>query len=201
MHSQYQEHDDLIGIQRGDHAALKRAWQRHADFVFFIAGKYLANRESQEDIVQDVFIKLANSAKTISDSKSLRGWLAITTRNACIDLVRRNRRNITVDPETIAEMNTDPQSAASNFSTPDDLIAIAEREAELALVGSVLDQIADEPGGETLIQFYRDGVPVAEIARRRGESVSTVTSRLTRLRAKLRTRFLAQIEDGEQTDD
>jgi RNA polymerase sigma-70 factor (ECF subfamily) len=198
MHSKLEE-DDLVEIQRGNHAALKRAWESHADFVFFIAGKYLANRESREDVVQEVFIKLANGAGTIKDSKSLRGWLAVTTRNACIDAIRRSHRQIPVEPADLVEMAAEGQAPGFNAGGSDDPVQMAEREAELALVGHLMDEVASEPGGDTLALFYRQGLPVAEIARRRGESVGTVTSRLTRLRERLRARILARggtREDG-----
>lgn len=199
MHSNIED-DDLTGIQRGEKAALRRAWDRHADFVFFIAGKYMANRESTEDVVQDVFIKLAHAAGTIKDARSIRGWLAVTTRNACIDTLRRNQRHVPVEPAEIEEMAGDGSGPGFHPGANEDPGRVAEREAELAMVGRLMDEVAAEPGGETLILFYRQGVPVAEIARRRGESTGTVTSRLTRLRERLRAR-LAAISDSRSDRD
>lgn len=170
--------DDLEGIRRGDKAALKLAWEAHADLVLFVARKFMSSRESAEDVVQEVFIKLATSGASIRDTKALRGWLAVATRNACIDQIRRSAKQVVTDPGEFSEVVA-PESTAT------------AREAELQLVGDLLDEVAREPGGDTLVLFYRDGIPVAEIARRRGEAIGTVTSRLTRLREKLRARVMA----------
>lgn len=174
--------DDLDGIRRGDKVAIKRAWEAHADLVFFVARKFMKSRESAEDVVQEVFIKLATSGATIRDTKALRGWLAVATRNACIDQIRRASKQVVTAPDELTGVAA-PESTAE------------AHEAEIQLVGDLLDEVAREPGGETLVLFYRDGVPVAEIARRRGEAIGTVTSRLTRLREKLRAKVMAARQD------
>jgi RNA polymerase sigma factor (sigma-70 family) len=188
MHSNFDE-IDLDGIRRGDRSALKRVWDHHADFVFYLAAKIMASRESAEDVVQEVFVKLATSGSSIRDIKALRGWLAVATRNTCIDHIRRSGKHVVTPPQDMTEI-----PAAEVFD--------AVREAELEMVGKLMDEVAREPGGETLIQFYREGLPAAEIARRKGEAVSTVTSRLARLRGKLRARILAaELENAEGPHD
>ena len=48
---------------------------------------------------------------------------------------------------------------------------------------------------ETLRQFYAEGLSTKEIARRNGEAVSTVTTRLSRLRARFKDEFRRHIEN------
>ena len=183
---------DLIQLRAGDRVALKKAWDIHADFVFFIARKFFRRSPAVDDAVQEVFLKLAQKGKTLKDASALKSWLATTTRNTCIDMIRRESKTLLMEGDQMEQLANDQMPLhEADFLTGGNGV-------ELQMVGQWMDDIANEPGGETVAMHYREGLTVATIAARRGESVGTVTSRLTRLRQKLGSLIRAQKETHDE---
>jgi len=58
------------------------------------ANTILADMESARDAVQDTFLKLWNQQEKLC---SIKPWLYTTCRNRCIDILRKNRRIVSID--------------------------------------------------------------------------------------------------------
>ena len=57
------------------------------------------------------------------------------------------------------------------------------------IVLEIVKAIKSEKGGDTFIDFYILGYTAAEIASKNNEAISTVTSRLSRLRTKFKEKI------------
>ena len=71
-----------------------------------------------------------------------------------------------------------------------------QREIELNILSDLWQHLPADPERATLDAFYIRGLTVKAIAELRHEAVSTVTTRLTRLRRDLRAKMLQRIKQG-----
>jgi RNA polymerase sigma-70 factor (ECF subfamily) len=61
--------------------------------VFGFAFYLLRNQEDAEDVTQEVFINLWRHWKNI-DRKKMEAWIMKTTRNRCIDVIRKRKSSL-----------------------------------------------------------------------------------------------------------
>lgn len=121
-----------------------------------------------EDLVQDVFVRVASRSEQLRDGERLAAWVGRIARSIVIDHYRRTRPAEPL-PETVAE------------ETPDDIVQTAP------LASFVARRI------ESLPEHYRDvlrlteieGITQREAAERLGVSLSALKSRVLRGRAML----------------
>jgi RNA polymerase sigma factor (sigma-70 family) len=73
----------------GDRRAFNDLVERHYDFIFRVACKWLGRRQDAEDIAQDVCIKLATAIKSFDGRSAFTSWLYRVTLN----VVRDNQRS------------------------------------------------------------------------------------------------------------
>lgn len=76
--------------------------------LFRFANRLLENREEAEDMVQEVFIKLWNRRDKLDEYRSVEALAMVTTRNLCLDKLKR--RKITIERmENLKDEMTDSQ--------------------------------------------------------------------------------------------
>jgi len=124
--------------------------------------------DTVEDLVQDVFVRVASRQEQLRDGERLAAWVGRIARTIVVDHYRRRRASEPL-PETVAD------------EPPDDLVETAP------LARFVARQIDNLP------EHYRDvlrlteieGVTQREAAERLGVSLSALKSRVLRGRAML----------------
>ena len=93
MHSPDELTDDALvaASSAGDEAAFAQLFERHRRQVARIAGRFFAQREQVEEIIQDSFTKVYLALHTYhgTHDASFKAWLAQITVNACYDQLRR----------------------------------------------------------------------------------------------------------------
>jgi RNA polymerase sigma-70 factor (ECF subfamily) len=176
---------DLAALRRGDRREFRRVYDAYVGLVAHVATRCGMQKEERDEIVQETFLKLYERGGEVREAKALKAWLAVTARNLALDRIRRRARR-----------RTDAVGADLDALAPagEDALDSARRELELELVRELLDKIAAAPGGETLKLFYADGLTAKEIAARNGEAISTVTTRLSRLRQRFQAELAAHVE-------
>jgi RNA polymerase sigma factor (sigma-70 family) len=134
---------------------------------------------SEEDIVQEIFLKLMEHFPEIqfrSESHFL-GYLQAICENYIIDMVRKYEK------QTYEEL-TDEAHLVSQVESPEQAVAGAERrEALLRLVTRLSGTCPD-----LLRVFLCEGLSLAEIARRQNIPIGTIYPRFARCVAELRRR-------------
>ncbi len=87
------EQDKLItDLQRGDPKALESLFSVYKDKVFNTALGYLQNIQDAEEITQDVFIEIFNSAGKFKGDSTLNTWIYRITVNKCLDQIKYQKR-------------------------------------------------------------------------------------------------------------
>jgi RNA polymerase sigma-70 factor (ECF subfamily) len=184
--------DDRRLVRRvldGDQEAFTLLVRRHQRHVARIAGRFFRQRETAEDVAQDVFLKAFQALPGYRGEVPMEHWLARIAVNACYDQLRRQRRGREIAVSQIAENVPEfwerlaaPDAAdEGGFWRREDARLSAER--ALALL-SPADRLV-------LTLMVLDELSVREVARLTGWSAANVKVRAFRARRRLR-RLLAE---------
>jgi RNA polymerase sigma-70 factor (ECF subfamily) len=163
-------------LRHGSPDALARVYEKHVDALLSLAMGLLNHRAAAEDVVQDVFLAFARSAKDLRARGSLRSYLATCVLNR----VRDNRRQRQRQARRDAGLGV-PLEAAG----PEQAAILAE---EAARLNAAVAQLPEEQREVVLLRL-KASLKFREIARLQQTSVSTVLGRyrygLDRLRSQL----------------
>lgn len=179
-----QEADDVVlttMVAEGSAAALEVLYTRYGRVVLAFATRMLGDRQSGEELVQEVFIKAWRQARSYSsDRGSYVTWLLSITHNLSIDEIRkRNRR-----PQKAA--SADPVLLMANVR--DDAISV-ELSAELTeLRSQMIEAMATLPPQQreaVELAFYK-GLTQREVAETLNEPLGTIKTRIRLGMKKLR---------------
>lgn len=95
----------LIGqTLAGNQDAFEAIIYRYRASLFRFACRFLKDSDTAEDVLQHVWIKLYLSLSKLSSRNTLRSWLLVVTRNACLDELRRRH---TRDAVRFSELDTE----------------------------------------------------------------------------------------------
>jgi RNA polymerase sigma-70 factor (ECF subfamily) len=173
-------HRLAAAVARGDDAAFRELYERYHRRLFRFALVLGCGDESlAHDAVQAAFLTAAAKLQAAESEKHLWNWLARVARQQLAKARRQRRRN----------------SAVIGMADVPDCPDGVELDSQLeeSLDAALLAMDADER--ELVEWFYFDRLSHKEIAERLGTTPKSVSSRLERVRAKLRlliTRRLSQ---------
>jgi RNA polymerase sigma factor (sigma-70 family) len=95
----------------GDQSAWDALVVRYTPLVLGIATRFRLSRDDVADVSQTVWLLLVQHLPRLRTPEALPGWIATTTRNECVHVLRSHRRTSAVDP--LAERSWDVLDAAS----------------------------------------------------------------------------------------
>lgn len=175
----------------GDSAAFDELYRRHSESAWRVAYSVTGNREDAADAVADAFTRMfaALSAGRLADLEKVRPYLLSTTRNAAIDVLRRNGRLQPLDDSHVEN------SGASAAGPSDVLIDLADA----SFVSSAFLSLP-ERWRSVLWLTEVEGMAAADVGMLLGVSANNAAQLAVRARAGLRQRFLqahVREEEGE----
>jgi RNA polymerase sigma-70 factor, ECF subfamily len=166
----------LEGVGRRDASAFRQLYDRIAPKLLGVALRILKRRESAEDVVQDVFVKLWNGQAVFRpELGSGFAFLATITRNRALDIARRRSEAASGDDmelEDVMDLMPSPETVVSDRS-------------DLRALMICLDQLADGPR-RAIVSAYVDGATGEEIAARMAAPIGTIKSWIHRGLASVR---------------
>jgi RNA polymerase sigma-70 factor (ECF subfamily) len=186
---------DLVArIHARDEDALALAYDRHADAIYGSLVRFLGDRESAEDVVQETYLALWQRAHQFDPhAGTLLGWLMGIARHKAIDRFRAaSRRPKLVAPW--ADRGDGPARAApaipdgqavGTATADDDPEDAAAREWTRSVVRTALSTMPDLER-QVLQLAYERGLSQSEIAARLGWPLGTVKTRTRRALASMR---------------
>ena len=149
-----------------DRTEVERLVETYSDLILRLSYSYLKSTEDAKDICQTVFLKLLEKPRTFASPEHERAWIIRTAANICKDVLKSDWRRTTVDMD-----------AAGDVPAPQ-----AEEGSLLAAVGLLPPKYR-----AVIYLYYYEGYAAKEIAQMLGENPATVSTRLNRGRAKLKT--------------
>ena len=82
----------LTRVIAGDERAWDEVVDRYAGLVWSVARSYRLSSAATDDVVQTVWLRLAEHCGRIRQPERLASWLATTTRNEALRVIRGNNR-------------------------------------------------------------------------------------------------------------
>lgn len=126
---------DLLNRARTEQAALDQLFREQANRVYRVAWGVLQNHSAADDVVQDVFVRLARNRRLHLRRAKFSTWLHTVTLNAARQHLRKHRRELATAPEDLPVLNnTAADSAESGISLGEvatQLKALSQRQREV----------------------------------------------------------------------
>lgn len=173
------ERELIARLQKRDEAAFEELIRQYEKKVYTLCFRMCGNSEDAEEAAQDAFLALWRGIDRFRQESSLSTWIYRLATNACIDTLRRRKKqsgSVSLDDEElfVDAVDTSPQPQET----------VEHREAQKLL----------QEGLSTLPEEYRkvlilreiEGLSYTEIAESASIELGTVKSRISRGRSLLR---------------
>jgi RNA polymerase sigma-70 factor (ECF subfamily) len=151
---------------------------RYSKQVFSLIVRIVGNREDAEELTQDVFLKVFKSLPSFQGESAFSTWLYRIAYNHAVSATRKQKRGelAYIEENALPEIADDD---SDDGSWEEDL-----HNARLECLQEALKQLSGADDA-LITMFYKDNLPVNEIASITGMSEANVKTRLFRLRKKL----------------
>jgi RNA polymerase sigma-70 factor (ECF subfamily) len=169
-------------VRAGDEDAARALMQHLHPLVLKMVRSHRAKRESEEDLVQAVFIKIFGKLDQFSGTVPLSHWVSRVAVNTCLNQISREKVRQEVRYADLSEQEEEVLTALSrdeSIEAPDQ--AVASRE----LVSRLLERLSPEDRLVVTLLHIEER-SVEEVRALTGWSTPLVKVRAFRARAKLK---------------
>jgi len=175
-------------VAKEDTAAFGEIMRRYQSPLFNFIYRTLSDYGEAEDLTQETFLRIYNSAKRYKPSAKFTTYLFKIARNLCLNKLRKSHRfNIF----SLEEKDAGIQAPDGN--SPE---AIYEKKETAALIGRALATLPENQRMAVILQRFHN-LSYKEISKVMGCSVSAVESLLFRAKQNLKTKLSASFLDNE----
>ena len=151
-----------------DQTAYKELFTFFYSPLFLFAKSIVKSKETAEEIVSDVFIRIWQKRRELEKIENLKVYLYVSARNAAINYLSLHKRGIT---NPLDEFHTE---FTSIYFDPEQLMITADM---LALIKRAIDQLP--PKCKIIFKLVKeDGLRYREVAEILGISVKTVENQV-----------------------
>jgi RNA polymerase sigma-70 factor, ECF subfamily len=151
---------------RRDEAALEALYDRYAGMLSSVLNRILRDTQAAEEVLQDIFFQLWSTASQFDASRgSLPAWLMVIARNRAISRLRRH------NPAAGDELLDNTAISTINIESA------ASQQQLLSRVKSALENLPKEQRAAVELAYF-EGLTHSEIAKRTGDPLGTVKTRL-----------------------
>lgn len=167
----------LAHVAAGDRNALAELYSRTAAQMLGLVIRMIPRREAAEEILHDAYLRIWHNAATFSSQRgSAMSWMVAIVRNAALDRLRRQRRDVPL--EELPEYDAEPDEADGPAA---DAIATADGR----MLADCLGQLELDQRNCLLLAYYH-GLTHEELAQRLDRPMGTVKSWIRRALLRLR---------------
>jgi RNA polymerase sigma factor (sigma-70 family) len=164
--------------------SLEELFARHHVELYRYAARFTGDADLAEDVVQDVFVRLAE--RPPADQEHVRGWLYRVATTVAVDALRASRRRASLArawPDRLPMGDPAPDPAAD-----------AERSERRGRVREALLGLTEKERAVLLMR--EEGFAHREIAAAVGTTTKSVGTMIARALEKLARRLDLDVEDG-----
>ncbi|MBM4354127.1 MAG: sigma-70 family RNA polymerase sigma factor [Deltaproteobacteria bacterium] len=169
-------------VQEGDRVAFARLVERHHARVWAVAWRYAGSAALAQDLVQDAFLKLWETAPRYRADGRFGGYLLRLLVNRALNLKRSAGREITGE---IPESSTERRFESPSAMDPEERLESARRRN---LVQEAMRSLPDSQRMALALR-YQEEMSYEEIARVMETSVKAVERLMARGREGMRARL------------
>jgi RNA polymerase sigma-70 factor (ECF subfamily) len=151
----------------GSREAFAEIYTRHKDGVYNYCLRFVKDKDSAKDIVQETFLRMRHSLDSLRDGMALRVWLLSIARNYALNSIRRTQLSDQLVDEP-----------ASDDDTPYEVVL---REEQVQTVKSLIESLVPALREVIVLREYED-LSYRDIAQVMGISEANVKVRIYRAR-------------------
>lgn len=181
-------HEELLAkIAKGSESALAELYALFKTRVYNSALSYLQNVADAEEVTQDVFVKIFQSAARFEQKSSVSTWIYRITVNQSLDRLNHRNRQKRFGVLVGLFRDNSPQEAIPlpHFDHPGVLL---EQKEHARILFQAIESLPDQQKTAFILSFI-EGLPRQEAADVMEVSLKALESLLQRAKANLRTRL------------
>jgi len=184
-----QNHDEditlMLKVKQGDIPAFEQIMKKHEKPVINTIYRFVGNRIRAEEIAQEVFIKVYNSAKRYRPKAKFSTWLYKIVKNICFDDLRKKK-----DIPAIFFENEipDPKQSSQNI--------ILEREESDCLIREAINSLPKRQRIAVILREY-NGLSYREISKILRCSTKAVESLVYHAKLGLKEKLMPYFKEGK----
>ena len=179
----------MLRFKDGDAGAFDSLFSRHMRRIINFAYRFVRNREIAEELAQEIFIKVYESAAKYKVKARFTSWLYKIATNVCLNEIRkpqfRARHRSLSAPRFDGDEDEDMQMEFGASKGPD---AILERKNLARVLKSALEEIPEKQRLAFILNKYQE-LSYAEVADVLGCSEKAVKSLIHRAKEALAERL------------
>jgi RNA polymerase sigma-70 factor (ECF subfamily) len=165
--SEADELSQLRRAARGEAEALRSLYERYSPIVFAVALRIVTNRSESEEVVQDTFLEVWRRAAEYDPRRgSPVAWIVTIGRTRAIDRLRARA----AQDRMLAQADVAPASASSPAELTEGRQARERVQAALAELPAEQRRVLE--------LAYFEGLSQSEIAKKTGDALGTVKTRV-----------------------
>nr|WKN39742.1 sigma-70 family RNA polymerase sigma factor [Tunicatimonas sp. TK19036] len=142
---------------------------QHQRLIHSLCRSYFANNEDREDAFQEIVLQLWKSYPSFRGDSSISTWMYRVALRTIFNLLKQRRLTFATLPEQLADDNA----------------------KDTELIRAALSQL--NPSERALLILYLEGYSYQEISQIQEMTLTNVSTRLNRIRQKLRSRFQSEM--------
>lgn len=175
----------MLQYQQGEQVAFEALYRKYKDVLYRYFLKHCSDRQQSEELYQEVWIKLINSAARYKPKAKFKTYLFTIAHNTLVDFYRKAKPSQTIEFED-AELTEDFTSNPATLALPEDEFTLKQKSKQLmdALEALPADQ------KEAAILHFEQEMTVQEIAEITDVKTETAKSRLRYAKNKLKSAIL-----------
>ncbi|GAA6172538.1 RNA polymerase sigma factor [Colwellia sp. KU-HH00111] len=171
-----QEQEWITQAQQGSQIAFHQLYQRHHRQVYALCWRMLADKDSAEDVCQEVFVVLWQKITNFRGESKFSTWLHSVTSNVVLSHIRKQKnwfqRVFSIEEQT-------------NYSLPDEAAVELDDSSELEVLDKHIAQLP-ERARLVFVLFAVEGYRHEEIATMLSMAVGSSKSQYHRARTLLK---------------
>lgn len=178
----------MLDFQKGDNASFEALMHKYYPRLLNFIYRFTGDRETAEDLTQEVFWKVYNAASGYRPRAKFQTWVYTIAKNISLNELRRHRKTplSLEDPFESEEGRMERQWEDTASPRPDEEI---QRQETAAAVRSAVAALPANQRMAVILCRY-DGFSYEEIARTMGISVQAVKSLLSRAKESLKNKLI-----------
>jgi RNA polymerase sigma-70 factor (ECF subfamily) len=177
--------DLVVRWKRGDQSAAQTLIDELYPAVSRVVRTYLSQRESEQDLAQEIFLKVFSRLHQFKGDSPLEHWVTRIARTTCIDRLRRNKvrpelrwADLTEPERHLLEQYPEPQG----HQHPSRIVAARD------LLDRLLNTLSPEQR-QLIVMVDCEGQSLNEVSQTTGWGLAKIKMRLYRLRTYLREKL------------
>jgi len=175
----------MLQYQQGDQAAFEALYRKYKDVLYRYFLKHCSDRQQSEELYQEVWIKLINSATRYKPKAKFKTYLFTIAHNTLVDFYRKAKPAQTIEFED-AEITEDFTSNPATLALPEDEFTMKQKANQLM---NALEKLPADQKEAALLHFEEE-MSVQEIAKITKVKTETAKSRLRYAKNKLKAALL-----------